>query len=274
MDNKHLTWITLVTGLLLSCVSAYYSILGLTSIFVASFWPIVIMGATLELAKVVATSWLYQNWLFAPRTLKVYMTTAVVLLMLITSMGTFGYLSKAHSDQNLISGDVLAKISVYDQRINIAKENIEANRKQLKQLDESVDQVMGRSSTEAGADKAVALRRSQGKERARLVSEIAADQKTISNLNEEAAPIRAEVRKVEAEVGPIKYIAAFIYGETDQTILEKAVTWVILLIVPVFDPLAIALLIAANTSLNNKPLLKNKKNKSIIEIDKNSVVRF
>jgi hypothetical protein len=166
--------------------------------------------------------------------------------MIITSMGIFGFLSKAHSDQSLVSGDVLAKISVYDEKIKTAKDNIDANRKALKQMDESVDQSMARSNDEKGADKAVALRRSQAKERARLQSEIAAEQKAISQLNDEAAPIRAEVRKVEAEVGPLKYIAAFVYGSNpDANMLEKAVTWVIILIVVVFDPLAVIMLLGA-----------------------------
>jgi hypothetical protein len=170
------------------------------------------------------------------------------MLMVITSMGIFGFLSKAHSDQNLVSGDVLAKIAVYDEKIKTAKENIDVNRKQLKQMDEAVDQVMGRSADEKGADKAVALRRGQSKDRARLLQDIDAEQKTISSLNQERAPIAAEVRKVEAEVGPIKYIAAFFYGNTDPTILEKAVTWVIITIIIVFDPLAIILLLASQIS--------------------------
>ena len=116
-------------------------------------------------------------------------------------------------------------------------------------MDEAVDQVMGRSQDEKGADKAVALRRGQAKERTRLLSDIAAEQKTISKLSEERAPIAAEVRKVEAEVGPIKYIAAFIYGDNpDANVLEKAVTWVIIIIVSVFDPLAVILLLASQYS--------------------------
>jgi hypothetical protein len=169
--------------------------------------------------------------------------------MLITSMGIFGFLSKAHSDQSLVSGDVQSRIAIYDEKIKTAKDNIDANRKALKQMDESVDQSMARSNDEKGADKAVALRRSQAKERARLQQEIAAEQKTISSLNEQAAPIRAEVRKVEAEVGPIKYIASFIYGDNpDANLLEKAVTWVIIIIVVVFDPLAVILLLASQYS--------------------------
>jgi hypothetical protein len=241
-----MAYLTLITGLLISIVAIFYSVAGLASIFSAAVIPIIIMGAILEVAKLVATVWLKQNWTEAPRFLKGYLLGAVAILMFITSMGIFGFLSKAHSDQTLVSGDVQAKISIYDEKIKTAKDNIDANRKALKQMDEAVDQVMGRSSDEKGADKAVGLRRSQQKERARLQSEIAAEQKTISALNDEAAPIRAEVRKVEAEVGPIKYIAAFIYGDNpDANLLERAVTWVIILIVVVFDPLAVMLLLAS-----------------------------
>jgi hypothetical protein len=235
-----------LSGLTLSAVAIYYSVIGLTAIFAAAFWPIVVMGTTLEVSKLVAASWLKANWERIPLLMKTYMLIAVVVLMLITSMGIFGFLSKAHSDNSLVSGDVQAKIALYDEKIKTARENIDANRKALKQMDEAVDQVMGRSQDEKGADKAVGLRRAQQKERSRLQSEIAAEQKTITRLSEERAPIAADVRKVEAEVGPIKYIAAMIYGDnTDANLLEKAVTWVIMVIVFVFDPLAVLLLLAS-----------------------------
>lgn len=241
-----LAWLLLLTGLTISAVAIYYSVIGLAAIFAAATIPIYIMGGSLEIAKLVCASWLKANWSRAPALMKWYMTTAVIVLMIITSMGIFGFLSKAHSDQSLVSGDVMSRISIYDEKINTAKDNIEANRKALKQMDEAVDQVMARSSSETGADKSVALRRSQQKERARLQSEIAAEQKTVAALSQERAPIAAEVRKVEAEVGPIKYIAAFVYGDNpDANILEKAVTWVIMIIVAVFDPLAVIMLLAA-----------------------------
>jgi hypothetical protein len=165
-------------------------------------------------------------------------------------MGIFGFLSKAHSDQSMISGDSMAKVAIYDEKIKISKDNIDANRKAIKQMDEALDQVLARSSDEKGADKAVAIRRSQQKERTRLQSEIQAEQKTITALGEEAAPLRAEFRKVESEVGPIKYIAALIYGDNpDANILEKAVRLVIMMIVAVFDPLALVLILAAQQSL-------------------------
>jgi hypothetical protein len=242
-----LAWLLLLTGLTISAVAIYYSVVGLTAIFSAAAIPIIIMGSALEVGKLVCASWLKANWERAPRFMKYYMIIAVMVLMLITSMGIFGFLSKAHNDQNLVSGDVQSKIAIYDEKIKVAKDNIDANRKALKQMDEAVDQVMGRSQDEKGADKAVALRRGQAKERTRLLSEITTEQKLIAQLSEERAPIAAEVRKVEAEVGPIKYIAKFIYGDkgADENFLERAVTWIIILIVIVFDPLAVIMLLAA-----------------------------
>jgi hypothetical protein len=241
---------TLLVAITISAVAAYYSIVGLTAIFSAAVIPIIIMGAALEVGKVTAAVWLKMYWARASITYKLYLVPAVAFLMLLTSMGIFGYLSKAHSDQSLVSGDSTAKVAIYDEKIKTEKENIEANRRALKQMDEGVDQVLGRSTDEKGADKAVNLRRSQQKERTRLQAEILQSQKLIAELNDARAPLAAEVRKVEAEVGPIKYIAALIYGDNpDANILERAVRWVIIIIVAVFDPLALVLILAAQQSL-------------------------
>ena len=263
-----LAWLLLLTGLIISAVAIYYSVVGLTAIFSAAVIPIIIMGSALEVGKLVCASWLKANWERAPRFMKYYMITAVMVLMLITSMGIFGFLSKAHNDQNLVSGDVQSKIAIYDEKIKTERENIDANRKVLKQLDESVDQVMGRSSDEKGAEKAVAIRRAQQKERGRIAQDIAEAQKRIATLNEERAPIAAEVRKVEAEVGPIKYIAKFIYGEhgADENSLERAVTWIIIMIVIVFDPLAVIMLLAAQMTFGWYREQKEKQPVSINDI--------
>jgi hypothetical protein len=245
----NLTNLTLVTALTLSVIAAWYSILGLVAIFSAAAIPIIIMGTALEVSKVVTTVWLHAYWDKVKWSMRTYLVVAVILLAFLTSMGIFGFLSKAHSDQSLVSGDVQSKIALYDEKIKIAKENIDANRRALKQLDEAVDQVMGRSTSEQGAERSVQIRRQQAPERQRLLREIEAEQKKITSLNEERAPIAAEVRKVEAEVGPIKYIAAMIYGDDpDSNLLERAVRWVIILIVFVFDPLALTLVLAANES--------------------------
>jgi hypothetical protein len=241
-----LAYLLLLTGLTISAVAIYYSVVGLTAIFSAAVIPIIIMGSALEVGKLVCASWLKANWEKIPRFMKIYMSIAVVVLMLITSMGIFGFLSKAHNDQNLVSGDVQSKIAIFDEKIKTARENIEADRKQLKQMDDAVDQIMARSTSEGGADKANAVRKSQQKDRISLARDIESQQKLIADLNDQAAPIRAEVRKVDAEVGPIKYIAAFIYGANpDASLLEQAVTWIIILIVVVFDPLAVIMLLAS-----------------------------
>jgi hypothetical protein len=252
------------TAFVLSGIAAYYSVIGLIAIFSAAVIPVAIMGGSLEAAKLVVASWLYRYWKSIPFLMKAYFTSALVILMIITSMGIFGFLSKAHSDQSLVSGDVTAKIAVYDEKIKTAKENIDANRKALKQMDEAVDQVMARSTSETGADKAVAIRRSQQKERGRLIAEIETYQKTVTSLNEARAPIAAEVRKVEAEVGPLKYIAAMIYGDNpDENSLERSVRWLIILLIAVFDPLAVLMLIAANlTQIKQKQWREEKEQDS------------
>lgn len=240
-------FVILITALTLSVIAAFYSISGLVAIFSAAPIPIMIMGGALELAKVVTAVFLHNNWKRLGIAYKTYLVPAVAILMFLTSIGIFGLLSKAHSDQTLVSGDVQSKISIYDEKIKISRDNINANRRALKQMDEAVDQVMARSTTEGGADKAVAIRRSQNKERQHLVKEIDQEQKKITTINEERAPIAAEVRKVEADVGPIRYIAALIYGDNpDANLLERAVRWVIILIVIVFDPLALCLILSAN----------------------------
>lgn len=272
LNEKFLAYLALFSGLTLSMVAEYYSILGLTAIFAAAVIPVVVMGIVLGLGKVTATLWLKQNWNIAPWSMRAYLFVAIIVLMLVTSMGIFGFLSKAHSDQNLVSGDVQSKIAVYDEKIKTERENIDANRKALKQLDESVDQVMGRSQDEKGAEKAVAIRRAQQKERSRLAQDITESQKTITALNEERAPIAAEVRKVEAEVGPIKYIAAFVYGNTDPSILEKAVTWVIITLIVVFDPLAVILLLSSQISFQDFRERESKKHSGGVVLDSDGTI--
>jgi hypothetical protein len=239
-------YLTLFTALILSMSAAVYSILGLTAIFAAAFWPIVILGGSLEFGKIVTTLWLHKYWDRAEIQYKVYLCSAVVILMVLTSMGVFGFLSKAHLDQAVPSGDIQAQVQIFDDKIQTQKDNIKTARSALTQMDSAVDQVMGRSSDEKGADKAVAIRRSQARERTALQNDISKAQTEITRLQEQRAPIASQARQVEAEVGPIKYIAALIYGDNpDANILEKAVRWVIILIVIVFDPLALTLLLAA-----------------------------
>ncbi len=244
-----------ITAIALSSIAAFYAVVGLMSIFAAAAIPIAIMGATLEASKLVVASWLYRNWNSVPLLLKTYFTTALVILMLLTSMGIFGYLSKAHLDQAVPTGDAVAKLELVDEKIKTQRENIDAARKAINQLDAQVDQILGRSEDSRGAERAVQIRRNQARERARLIADIQSAQTEIARLNNERGPIAAEVRKVEAEVGPIKYIAALIYEEqANDEALEKAVRWVIIMIVLVFDPLAVLMLIAWNREQKLNPM--------------------
>ena len=245
-------FLTLLTAIALSAVAGYYSVIGLAQIFPGSFWPVIIMGSILEASKLVTVSWLYRNWRECPILIKSYLSIAVTILMLITSMGIFGFLSKAHLEHSADNAPLVDKIALLDEKIKTEKENVEANRKAIKQYDEVVDQTMGRSTDEKGAATAQAIRRSQQKDRTRILQEIQQSQAAIAKYSEERAPLSTELKKVEADVGPIKYIAALAYGEATNDIIDKAVRLVIILIIVVFDPLAILLLIAYNMSIGGK----------------------
>ena len=258
-----LSTLALITALTLSGIAAWYSVVGLTAIFAAAVLPIIIMGGALEFAKVVTTVWLHRYWERCKWAMKTYLTGAVIVLALVTSMGIFGFLSKAHMDQGVPTGDIAAQIQLIDEKINTVKENIKTQRDNiaqsraaLSQMDSQVNARLDRGTSESGAERAVQIRRQQTTERNNINKDITTAQREIeklnqeiANLNTERAPMASKFRKVEAEVGPIKYIAALIYGDNpDQALLERAVRWVIILLIFVFDPLALMLVIAAISS--------------------------
>jgi len=234
----------------LSAIAAFYSIAGLMAIFAAAVIPIAIMGSILEMAKVTVTLWLHEYWRDAKWLMKGYLCIAVVILMMITSMGIFGFLSKAHLDQAVPTGAVSDQVAMIDEKIKTQQDNVDSARRALAQMDSQVDQMLGRTTDDRGAERSNQIRKNQARERGTLQNDISKAQKEIARLKEERAPVAKELRKVEAEVGPIKYIAALIYNDKpDETMLEKAVRWVIISIVLVFDPLAIMMLLAATESM-------------------------
>ena len=248
-----------LTAIALSVVAAYYSVIGLAQIFPGSYWPIIIMGSVLELSKLVTVSWLYNNWNVTTRWMRYYFLIAVLLLMGITSMGIFGYLSKAHIEHSSSIAPLIEKEFIYDEKIKALKEVIEANRKNVIQLDAAVDQVMVRSTDEKGAERSNQIRKAQQKERTRAADEIARAQTEIQKITEEKSPISLEIKKAESELGPIKYVAEVVYETQDRDLIDKAVRLVIFVIIVVFDPLAVLLLIAANQTYRKS--IKDKKQK-------------
>lgn len=248
-------WLTLIVALAISGVAAYYSIVGLMAIFAAAAIPIAIMGGVLEVGKLLTASWLYQNWKIAPKLLIAYLTSAVIVLMFITSMGIFGFLSKAHIDQTLVGGDNTLLIQSLDQQIEQEQRKIKDAELVISQLDAAVETLI-KYERIRGKDGAVALRQSQTVERSSLSGIISEASKRIKQLRDEKQPLQKQQLQLEAEVGPIKYIAALFYSETNKNVLEDAVRWVIITIIFVFDPLAVLLVIAANISLTRPTKIK------------------
>jgi len=234
------------------------------AIFPTSEIIIPTMIGILEVTKLVLAVWVHSNWASISFMIKSYMSMALVVLMLMTSLSIFGFLSKTHLDQNVPAGDIVAKLSMIDDRIQIETDAVSYNRKLLSQMDNSVEQLVSRSEDTKSIDKSIKVRKSQAKERGLLQTTILESQKKITGLNEERSPIAASVRKIDAEVGPLKYIAALIYGDSlDVSLLEKAVRIVILMIVFVFDPLAVLILISVTG---------NHKKKHHMTIDKEELV--
>ena len=253
--------ITLLTALGISAVAAYYSIVGLMAIFSASAMSIAIMGVVLEIGKLITASWLYQNWKKVPFLLKSYLTLAVVVLMFITSMGIFGYLSKAHIDQGKGVAEIYLKVERVDNRIGTERNTIARYEKQLTNLDTALNRYLDLGAVSKG----LAKREEQEPERRELVRLINESQKRIDDFLTERSEYQLQINSFEVEIGPIKYISALIYGDEALDYIDTAVRAVILTLVFVFDPLAVLLLISANMSMQDyneqkrKMLLRRKK---------------
>lgn len=361
-----LTLLTLLSALSISAVAIFYSIAGLAAIFAGAAIPIMIMGTVLEVGKLVTASWLYQNWKTSPFFLKFYLTISVVVLMFITSMGIFGFLSKAHVEQTAPSTLIVQKIEQIDDRLvrenskiqrftldldrlnsgtnvridtlvdneedklnsiyaridkEIADVTLIANTaiatqqerisqakdradRDIAQLNEARKKTFGKKRIDDEItkirDNELAVASSAQKEIVKVQDKLNADIQAIKNkyqasidaitlnvtnltgqaedttanidakatelegklavvfaniddLNEEKFVLQSQIKEIEVEVGPIKYIAEFIYQEeATADILEKSVRWVIIIIIFVFDPLAVLLLIAANFSIKRR----------------------
>ena len=250
-----LALLTLFTALAISAVAAYYSIIGLIAIFSAAVVPIAVMGVVLELGKLVTASWLYHYWKRVPKLLKGYLISAVVVLMFITSMGIFGFLSKAHIEQTTITSDKSIEIQSVVSAIDRHKKDINRAEFSLSLLDDAL-----KKYTELGAvTKALNARKDQEVERNELNKSIQSSTEQIAKLTKTKFGLQKEQLQIESEVGPIRYIAELIYGESSQSVLEDAVRWVIIIIVFVFDPLAVLLLISANITLKEERTRRRRK---------------
>ena len=249
-----LTLLTFLSAISISIIAAGYSIIGLATLFAGAVVPIIAMGTALEIGKLVAASWLYQNWRSdVPKLLKTYLFTAIIVLILITSMGIFGFLSKAHLDQIQPTTGNALNIQVIDKQINQQQVIVDRAEKTLNSLDKALDKYIDMEYVSRGLKE----REKQKPERDQLNKTINEATAKIVELNKSKSQIELEQIKIEAEVGPLKYVAELIYGEDAKSHFDSAVRLVILILIFVFDPLAVLLLIAANISLRQWRMKKN-----------------
>ena len=246
--------LTLLSGIAISIIAAGYSIIGLATLFAGAAVPIIAMGSALEVGKLVAASWLYQNWNSdIPRLLKAYLFSAIIILIFITSIGIFGFLSKAHLDQVKPQSGNALNIQVLDKQINQQQVIIDRAEKTLNSLDKALDKYIDMEYVSRGLKE----REKQREEREQLNKSISEATAKIVELNKTKSTIELEQIKIEAEVGPLKYVAELIYGEDAKNHFDSAVRIIILILIFVFDPLAVLLLIAANISLRQWRMKKN-----------------
>ena len=242
--------ITFISAISISVIAAGYSIMGLATLFAGAVVPIIAMGSALEVGKLVAASWLYNNWRnkLVPKTIKAYLTFAVIVLIFITSMGIFGFLSKAHLDQVQPTSSNNIKIELIDKQIDQQELIITRANKTLSLLDSTLEKYVDMEYVTRGLKE----REKQKPEREALTLAINNASDKIAELSDKKGALQLEQDKIEAEVGPIKYIAELIYGDEAKDHFDKAVRWVIIVLIFVFDPLAVLLLIAANISLRTR----------------------
>ena len=244
MQNHKLSLLTFVTSLAIAAVAAWYSIIGLTAIFAAAVIPIIIMGIVLEVGKLVAAAWVYNHWRETSILLRTYLVSAIVVLMLITSMGIYGFLSKSHIDAGINTGEISVKIERVDNRIKSEQRQIDRAEKNILEMDTTLDKTSYGFFDDSRLDE----RKRQSVEREQLNNIITKSENSIDDLLDKKSEYELEVKNFEVEVGPIKYIAALIYGDEAKNYLDNTVRYVILLLIFVFDPLAVLLLISANMS--------------------------
>ena len=253
-----LTILLFISGIAVSVVGAYYSILGLAALFAGAYWAVITMGVTLEIAKLVTVSWLYRNWNLdlLPQSIRAYLLSAVLMLMFITSIGIFGFLSKAHLDTAAPNTGNRLLVKNIERQIDSEKKAITGAQKIIDQLDTALDKVIDKD-----ADKGLIERQKQTTERNRVNNIIANSSKKITDLSNQKLKYDKDQLAIDKEVGPFKYVAEILFGDADDGNLDRAVRFIIICLILVFDPLAVLMLVAVNVSIKEYQRNKGVKNK-------------
>jgi hypothetical protein len=245
-----LNWLTLLVAIALSAVAAFYSILGLVALFPGNPFAIVMMGAVLEAAKVIGATWLHRNWNIISRFTRTYLTSGCIVLMMITSIGIFGFLSQSHIESSLkTTGTEFSSLKSIQSDITDKKTSVDDYSIQIKQIDDAISKLKGPQAVEEIAK--------QRKIRTSLVATRSAEQKLLSELETKKTQVESQTKRIEAEIGPLKYAANLWYGSADNDQLEKAVRFMILMIIFAFDPMALCLIMAVSGNLENSNRIKS-----------------
>lgn len=263
----------IIAALFLSCVSAYFSVTGMALLFSGATISVIIMASALEFSKIVSAAWLQHNWKTCSRLIKIYLITATCFLILLTSMGTFGYLSRAH----LATSDNIQLSQVQMQPL---QDQIDLEQRKLKNAQTSLD-TLDRFANTSDPKDAVFIRARQKTERQNLNTEIDDATGKLEILNAKLLPLKTQQAITTSDIGPLKYIAELVYGKSASEHFDETVRFVIILIVIVFDPLAIVLLLAGTSGLNKKQIEQpikrgpgRPKKEKVIEIPENSIINF
>lgn len=253
-----LTILLLISGLAVSIIGAYYSILGLAALFAGAYWAVVTMGITLEVAKLVTVSWLYRNWKLdlLPKSIRMYLLSAVLMLMFITSIGIFGFLSKAHLDTAAPNSGNRLLVKNIERQIDSEKKAIVGAQKIIDQLDKALDKVIDKD-----ADKGLVERQKQQNDRNRANNIITNSSNKITQLSNQKLNYDKNQLAIDKEIGPFKYVAEILFGDADDGNLDRAVRFVIICLLFVFDPLAVLMLVAVNVSIKEYQRNKGVRNK-------------
>lgn len=254
--------LTLIISLYVAGIAGWFSIVGLMSIFSGYAFSAMCMGIGIEAGKVIGVSWLYRNWDSAPFKLRYFTLTCTIIAMLLTSGGIFGYLSKAHLEQQAPLGTLSADIKILDYKISREQKRIDNATVVLDQLDSTVNTLI-KNEKISSKNGARDVRESQRQERAELNKDIEEARKAIDNLTQEKMVKELSLKGAELDVGPIKYISKVINNDDSEASIENSVTKVIFLILLAFDPFAIALLMCANYSFMK--WTEDRKNKKAVD---------
>jgi hypothetical protein len=232
-----------VAALALACVSAAFSIDGLTAIFAGAFWPVITMGAALEAGKLVAAAWLTEYWHSAPFLLRLVLVAMIGVLMSLNAVGVFGFLTRAHLDHMAAVDLTLAdRTADTEARLAIQGQTVADLDRRIAQIDAAIDE-----STRLGRPLgAMTISDQKRRDRADIVAARQREAQALAGLQIEKAKIDAQRRRAEADVGPVRYLAELM--GIPATDLERPVRLLTLALVAVLDPMAIALLLAAGTS--------------------------